>query len=301
MSDVCTRRPIREVDALPGDASPIREHKTEFVEHTADMDGVPFVLVEPQSRETPVVVEVPHAGIQVDPVSMALCTAPARAIVTDADLYVDELMSDAPGEGATLLCARWSRYVLDLNRDENDVDERAVVDGSQTNRPFGLIWHLTTKGEPALSHPLQADELERRLVWVHRPYHKALSAVVERKRRRFGRVVVLSAHSMPSQGVFADVVTGTQGRTTAAAGVIDLVERQAKSLGWSVLADDPYPGGATTRRWGRPAEGIHAIQLELSRHLYMDEATMQKHKSNFAITRSFCRGLVAKLGHAALG
>jgi N-formylglutamate amidohydrolase len=265
------------------------------------MNEAPFELVEPRSRETPVVVEVPHASIRIDPRSMALCVAPAQAIVADADLYVDELMADAPVEGATLLCARWSRYVLDLNRDEKDVDERAAVDGNEVNRPYGLVWLLTTQGQPALSRPMQADELERRLSWVHRPYHEALRAVVERKRQRFGRAVLLSAHSMPSQGVPADIVTGTQGRTTAAAGLIDLVERQAKSFGWTVSGDDPYPGGATTRRWGRPAAGIHAIQLELARHLYMDEVTMQKYRDNFAIARSFCRGLVAKLGHAALG
>lgn len=266
-----------------------------------DMDEAPFELVEPRSRETPVVVEVPHASIRVDPLSMALCVAPAQAIVADADLYVDELMADAPLEGATLLCARWSRYVLDLNREDDDVDERAAVDGSKVDRPYGLVWVRTTKGEPALSRPMQADELERRLAWVHRPYHETLRAVVDRKRQRFGRAVVLSAHSMPSQGVPADIVTGTQGRTTAAAGLIDLVERQARSFGWRVSGDDPYPGGATTRRWGRPAAGIHAIQLELARHLYMDEVTMQKCRDKFSTTRSFCRGLVAKLGDVALG
>ena len=133
------------------------------------MPMAPFKLVEPARGETPVVVEVPHAGLWLDPISMALCTAPTYAIARDADLYVDDLVQDAPEQGATLLCSKVSRYVLDLNRDERDVDAMAVMDGKAKHRPCGLLWHASTRGEQALAKPLPMQELERRLDWLYRP------------------------------------------------------------------------------------------------------------------------------------
>lgn len=272
-----------------------------FFPHTGGVDAGPFELTEPITGETPVVVEVPHASVRLDPASMALCLAPVREVAVDADLYVDELMADAPLEGASLIVSRWSRYVVDLNRDEDDVDERAVQGGASKIRPWGLLWCETTSGVEALRGPVSRDELTRRLDWLYRPYHAALDALVKRKRQRFGRVVVLSAHSMPSLGVAADVVMGTLRGTTAASGLVDLVEQEARSFGWRVAHDDPYAGGATTRRHGNPQAATHAIQIELSRRLYMEEGTLGKRTDGFSLARAFCRRLVAKVGAAALG
>jgi len=98
----------------------------------------------------------------------------------------------------------------------------------------------------------------------------------------------------------ADVVTGTLRGTTAARGLVDLVEQEARCFGFRVAHDDPYAGGATTRRLGNPP-GTHAIQIELARHLYMEEETLRRRAEGFALVRSFCRRLVAKVGAAALG
>src|SRR5687767_8243092 len=87
---------------------------------------VPFSIIEPTAEETPVIVEVPHAGLWVDGPALATLVAPARSIGRDADLWVDELYADAPARGATLLVAHVSRYVVDLNRSEKDVDIESV-------------------------------------------------------------------------------------------------------------------------------------------------------------------------------
>jgi N-formylglutamate deformylase len=153
-------------------------------------------------------------------------------------------------------------------------------------------------------------ELERRLDRFYRPYHQALERVVCRKRSRFGGVVVVSLHSMPSMGkdvgtgqmtARADVVVGTRGQTTASRGLIALVEDHARSFGWSVAHDDPYRGGATTARLGQPSQGVHAVQIELARRLYMDETSLAPKDGSFDIVQSFCGGLVARIGTAALG
>lgn len=269
----------------------------------------PFELIEPRSGETPVIVEVPHASVLVDPVSIAHNMAPMNALARDADLYVDELMADATEVGASLLVATWSRYVLDLNRDADDFDGLAVVGGTQQNRPCGLLWRTTTRGDRALVAPVTKEEMERRLEMAYRPYHAELERLVESKRERFGLAVVLSMHSMPgperskvvSSGAAADVVIGTLGRSTAQHGLIGLVESHVRGHGWTVSHDDPYAGGATTRRLGNPHHGVNALQVELARRLYMDEQTLRKIPYAFALMKSFCRGLVAKIGAAALG
>jgi N-formylglutamate amidohydrolase len=278
---------------------------------------VPFELLEPAGAETPVIVEIPHAGLELPAPFLEPLAAPARALGRDADLYVDTLYGDAPIEGASLIACRTSRYMVDVNRAEGDVDGE-VVEGvdSGVRMHHGLVWRTTADGEPALVRRLTRAELEERLDLVWRPYHRALWSLIERKRARFGVAVVLAAHSMPSverpsardvrgpsrearsPRTRADVVPGTRGRRSADARLIDAVEEHAVARGWTVRHDDPYAGGFTTQHYGRPADGVHAVQVELARRLYLDEGTLRP-AGDFAAVRQWCRELVAKLGDVA--
>jgi N-formylglutamate deformylase len=271
----------------------------------------PFERIDPRGPETPIVVEIPHAGLESAPPFLEPLSAPARSLARDADLYVDSLYSEAPDVGATVLVARTSRYVIDVNRGERDVDAE-VVEGARADVRLhhGLVWRTTSDGEPALSRRLSVHELEERLDLVWRPYHRELAAIVERKRARFGIAVVLAAHSMPSidrgprrdavESVRsrADVVPGTRGRRSAAGRFIDAVEEHAVAQGWTVRHDEPYAGGFTTQHYGRPSENIHAVQVELSRRLYVDETTLRP-LPTFAAVRDWCSLLVSKLGALA--
>jgi N-formylglutamate amidohydrolase len=286
----------------------------------------PFEVFEPTGTETPLVVEIPHAGLDLPPRFLEPLTAPARAVGRDADLYVDALYQDATAEGATVLVARTSRYVIDVNRAESDVDADVVEGGrGDVRMHHGLVWRTTSDGEAALGRKLTRAELEERLEAIWRPYHRTLTELLNRKLARFGVAVVLAAHSMPSvergqgrerdgrdrdvsrlsspggarsQRTRADVVPGTRGRRSAAARYIDAVEALAVARGWTVRHDDPYAGGFTTQHYGRPAEGLHAVQVELARRLYLDESTLRP-TSEFVGVRSWCRGLVAELGRLA--
>jgi N-formylglutamate deformylase len=268
------------------------------------MRAPPFEVFEPTGRETPVVVEIPHAGLDLPAPCLETLAAPARALARDADLYVDALYEDAMAEGASVLVARASRYVIDVNRAPSDIDGE-VVEGERTHPTWhhGLVWRTTSDGDPALARKLTRAELEERLDHVWRPYHRALAELLERKRARFGIAVVLAAHSMPSverdpssrpAGPRADVVPGTRGRTSAAGPFIDAVEAHAAARGWSVRHDDPYAGGFTTQHYGRPEQGVHVVQVELARRLYLDESTLRPTR-DFPAVRQWCRGLVAKL------
>ncbi len=263
-----------------------------------------FVLTEPRAPEVPIIVEVPHAGLEVDAEALATLVAPASAIGRDADLYVDELYADAPDAGATLLTARMSRYVCDLNRSEHDVDRDTVLGATGRASPHGLIWRSTTDNRAAIARPLPKAELERRLLAYYRPYHDRLDELVRDRLARHGFVIVVSGHSMPSRGrdghddpgrERADVVPGTRQQTTAAPAVIEVAERVAARFHFGIAHDEPYRGGHTTVRYGRPTTGIHAIQIELNRKLYMDELTLSKKPNEFRVVRSFCRALVQEL------
>lgn len=260
----------------------------------------PFTVIEPTGEETPLVVEIPHAGLGVDGPTLARLAAPARAIGRDADLYVDDLYADAPSAGATVLTSHVSRYVCDLNRSERDVDAESV-EGAPTHARAtrGIIWRLTSEGARVLEAPLSRVELERRLDSYYRPYHRTIAELLERKRARFGFAVILAAHSMPSvgraghgdpQAVRADVVPGTRGRTSASAAFIDCVDAHARKAGLSVAHDDPYQGGYTTQHYGRPDLHVHVVQVELARRLYMDEATLSKN-AGFDRMRTWCTAL----------
>lgn len=268
---------------------------------------LPFDVIEPtpSSPETPVIVEIPHAGLHLDAIALATLAAPARSIGRDADLWVDELYQDAPARGATALVARTSRYLVDLNRSEKDVDSESI-EGAPTNARAtrGIVWRLTSEGIRVLDAPLPRRELDRRLDAYYRPYHRKLADLIDRKRARFGFAVVIAAHSMPSLGrgphgdaptARADVVPGTRGRTSAAAPFIEAVDHHARSSGFSVAHDDPYQGGYTTMHYGRPSADIHVVQVELSRRLYMDELSLQK-TAGFERVRAFCAELVEKVG-----
>jgi len=275
----------------------------------------PFDRIDPSGPETPVIVEVPHAGLDIPAAFLEPLVAPARAIARDADLYVDRLYADAPIEGATLLVARTSRYAIDVNRGEGDVDADVVEGGRADIRVHhGLVWRTTSDGDVALSRRLTRDELEERLDLVWRPYHQELGSLVESKLARFGIALILAAHSMPSieRGASpagregresppqrADVVPGTRGRRSAAGRFIDATEACATAHGWSVRHDDPYAGGFTTQHYGRPADRVHVLQVELSRRLYLNETTLRP-LATFGAVREWCRGLVARLSGLAL-
>jgi N-formylglutamate deformylase len=261
-------------------------------------------VIEAHEPRIPVVVEVPHAGTAVDPSSMPWIVAPVRSLGRDADLYVDQLFQDAPSLGATLVVARLSRYVCDLNRDVGDIDAESVQDFTGPSYPHGLIWRRSTDGHSVLPRPLPQHELQRRLDEVYYPYHQALQRLLNMRRDEFGYAVLVCAHSMPSRGraghvdvgqARADIVPGTRGRTTATPALIDATEAVARQLGWTVAHDDPYRGGFTVGQYGRPEQGWHAVQIELSRALYLDESSLVP-SVGFKKVREFCRLLVARLG-----
>lgn len=271
----------------------------------------PFDLTVPDDEPRPLLVEIPHAGLAVPEAVADELDAPPGAILRDADIYVDKLYAHAPRLGATTLVSNVSRYVIDLNRARTDIDPQTVPGhpSASSPQPRGVIWRTATDGRPLLRRPLSFEALERRLVDYYDTYHAALRQTLERYRARFGYAILLAAHSMPSRGrsmhtdpgvARADIVPGTQGRTTADPRVIDLVDAHFREAGLTVRHDRPYRGGWTTQHYGRPASGWHAIQIELNRALYVDEATGRPRDGDFERLQELLDGVVGKLAQLEL-
>jgi N-formylglutamate amidohydrolase len=260
----------------------------------------------PEHGRTAVLVEVPHAGLIIPDALRDEILASRETLQRDADLHVDELYRLAPNAGAALLTARLSRYVVDLNRAPDDVDLEPShgFSGLRGAQPRGVVWRVTTEGRPVLRRALDSRAVQQRLRLYHEPYHVRLRQELAAIRQRFGFAILVAGHSMPSSvrrnareiERRADVVPGTLGRSSAGSEVIELVDQHFREAGLTVRHDEPYRGGFTTAHYGRPAEGLHAIQIELNRALYMDELTCAPKPGEFERLQELLENLIRRLG-----
>jgi len=247
----------------------------------------PFALLAP-ATPGPFVFASPHSG-DLYPADMGAAAGLGMASLRSAeDALVDRLIAPGQAQGATLLLGRLGRAWVDLNRDPDDLDP-VLIDGLDERTPspraaagYGVIPRLTGDGRPLYDRRLDADEAAGRIARVHAPYHAALEELMQAARARHGMAVLVDWHSMPSRATQGrggargpDVVLGDRHGASCAADLTRRLRRSFEALGWRVALNQPYSGGWTTQRWGRPAEGFHAVQIELNRALYLDEATLE--------------------------
>ena len=268
-----------------------------------------FSVLDSAGPPTPLVVEIPHAGTLFDAESLALTMAPARSVGRDADLLVDRLFRGAPKLGAPTVVAHLSRFVVDLNRQRDEFDGSTVEGGRADQLPRGVLWRTTTEGDPIVVRRLTPAEAERRLAGYYDPYHAAVRRLLDAAHARFGFAILLCAHSMPNRGrglhsdagiERADIVPGSRGRTSAAPEVIDALDAEARAAGFTVRHDDPYRGGFSTAHYGKPDTRVHAVQIEIGRHLYMNEDLLRPVDPGFARVTAFADALVLRLAELRL-
>ena len=247
--------------------------------------AAPYVIA-PAARPGRFVFASPHSGT-IYPVDMAASPHLDEAGMRSAeDALIDRLIALGPDQGATVIAATVGRAYLDLNRDPQELDP-VLIDGVKagaatlrTSAGYGVVPRLSGDGHPLYDRRLSRAEADARIARVHRPYHEVLSQLMQSTQAREGSAVLIDWHSMPSQvtrtapGVRGvDVVLGDRHGTACDPAMTRRLKALFESLGWRVALNHPYAGGWTTQVWGRPAEGLHAIQIELNRALYLDEAT----------------------------
>ncbi len=230
------------------------------------------MLYDFRSGTTPLLVNVPHAGTHLPPEIAARLSVEASAL-PDTDWHVHRLVEGAAGQGASLMRARYSRYVIDLNRGS---DDEPLYAGATT----GLVptenfdgSAVYRNGEPG------EDDIAERIERYWRPYHDKLAQTLEDLRGRHGFAVLFDVHSIRSavprlfEGRLPDLNLGTfEERSCAAELQESVAEKLAAAEGFSTVVNGRFKGGFITRHYGRPAEGVHALQLEIAQSSYMDES-----------------------------
>jgi N-formylglutamate amidohydrolase len=199
---------------------------------------------------------------------------PART-VPDTDFFVHELYGFAPEDGITLIHGRFSRFVIDLNRDPSG--QKLYADGRAET---GLV-PVRTFGQEPIYRGAEPDaaEIARRVELYYQPYHAKVDAVLRELLTEFPRVLLYEAHSIrrfvPSirPTPFPDMILGDQRGKTAAGELTRIALTTLQGAGFDVAHNDPFMGGYLTRKFGRPHERIHSLQLEMSQDVYMDEAS----------------------------
>jgi N-formylglutamate amidohydrolase len=257
----------------------------------------PIERREPAGPPAPLVLASPHSGayyprdfIDASPLDLA-------QLRKSEDCYVDELFGAGPDLGAPLLRALYPRAYVDVNREPYELDPDmfehplpAYVNTTSARVAAGLgtIARIVGNRREIYRAKLSFAEAERRIGGVHKPYHQALRAMVARARQQFGFCILLDCHSMPSSGLpmdpegdgrAVDMVIGDRNRTSCHSVLPDMVHHHLSAAGYHVIRNNPYAGGYTTQHYGNPADGIHALQIEVNRALYMDETTLQRRAS----------------------
>lgn len=237
----------------------------------------------------PFFISIPHAGEVIPPEVKWLKSLPETVLMCDVDRFVDLLYGPAIKMlGINSIIATTHRYVVDLNRLPDDIDERSVEGSSNPAGMFttGYHWSQTTTEAPLMKEPISM-ELHKLLTQKYfEPFHKSISAQFSQfKNAGHKKVYHLDAHSMPSMGTAAhrdpgkrrpEIVVSDQDGTSCDTDYKDLVMNSYKTAGFEVAYNWPYKGGRITQTYGQPQKGQHTVQVEMSRALYMDEATKQK-------------------------
>ncbi|MDR5760900.1 N-formylglutamate deformylase [Caballeronia sp. LZ035] len=233
--------------------------------------------------DAPLLISIPHLGTQI-PDSLRSQYTDVALTVADTDWHLDRLYSFARALGATILGARLSRYVIDLNRPPSD---ESLYPGQTTT---GLCPDLTFRGEPVYREGCVPDaaEKQRRVAAYWQPYHDTLRAELKRLRERHANVLLWEAHSIASvlprlfDDKLPDLNIGTQDGRTAAASVQQEVERAAAAGPFTWIANGRFKGGYITRHFGAPQDGVHAVQLEMCQSTYMNEAAPFEYRPEVA-------------------
>lgn len=250
-----------------------------------------FEVREPSVQRIPFVFSSPHSGRFYSPSFLAQSRLSAHQIRRSEDPFVDELFAAATALGAPMLVAHFPRAYVDVNREPYELDPRmfegalppyANIGSSRVAGGLGTIPRIVAENMEIYQGRLPVAEALERIETIYKPYHAALRRLIARTHARFGYCVLVDCHSMPGNvriagsGDKPDVIIGDRYGASASGtlsrGAIDILD----DLGFNVVRNKPYAGGFITEHYGRPSRGLHALQVEVSRALYVDEATLEK-------------------------
>jgi N-formylglutamate amidohydrolase len=268
-----------------------------------------FVLKRPARQAGPMIFASPHSGRDYPAEFLARVVLDRQAIRSSEDAFVDHLFDAAPRHGAPLLAARAPRAFIDLNRAADELDP-AVIEGihrmahnPRVSSGLGVIPRVVAGGRAIYRGKLSLTEAEQRITQFWHPYHDALGTLIDETRASFGSAVLIDCHSMPHEAIEAhcrpgqprpEVVLGDRYGVAAGQDVMDRVQAAFEASGLRVVRNAPFAGAYVAQAYGRPSRGVHVVQVEIDRALYMNEGQVEP-LPGFAAFREMISGVVAEL------
>jgi len=256
----------------------------------AELDP-PFEILEPGDWRGPIVFNSPHSGRVYPRDFLAAARLDLATLRRSEDSFVDDLIIGTVRRGHPVMRAHFPRCYVDVNREPYELDPR-MFDGrlpsfanTRSMRVAGglrTVARVVGDSQEIYGERIPVDDALRRIENLYKPYHRALRRLLTRVHRDFGAAVLVDCHSMPSTAGTkderhrADVVLGDRYGTSCVGAVAETIEATLRRLGYAVSRNKPYAGGFITEHYGNPAAGVHSIQLEINRALYMDERRYER-------------------------
>ncbi len=248
----------------------------------------PPVSITPARLPGPVIIALPHSGTHYPDDSQQRSRLSALTLRRSEDAFLGQLLAFAPALGIPIIATPFARAYVDVNRGADELDPQLVGIFGQGHSislraaaGLGVVPRIVGSGVEIYAAPLSADVVQQRIAAVHAPYHAALAALIARTQAQHGLAVVLDFHSMPSGKwhgrPLANIVLGDQRGQSCGEIFTRAVEQGFIAQGLQVVRNDPYAGGYTTQHYGAPWHGVHVLQVEIDRGLYMDESRIESH------------------------
>ena len=252
----------------------------------------PFEILEPDRTLAPVLVNSPHSGDWYPEAFLAKTRLAIRDLRRSADLFMDQILLGTVERGLPLMLAHFPRSFLDVNREPYELDPK-MFDGRlpafantrslRVTSGYGAVPRLVAESTEIYARRIPVGEALRRIDQYYLPYHAALRHKLTGLQRSFGSALLIDCPSMPSASIARqahqpDVILGDRHGTSCAEDVIDFAEETLRQLGFVVARNQPYAGGFITEHYGTPVTGVHALQIEVNRALYMHESTFEPHQ-----------------------
>ena len=260
----------------------------------------PFSVREHDEPGAPFVFNSPHSGRIYPKSFLQASRLDPLTLRKSEDALVDELFAPVVKLGAPLMLAHFPRAYLDVNREPFELDPALIADqlppyaNSQTVRVIGglgTVARVVADQEEIYSEPLKLETVLWRIHRLYKPYHARLQQLIDARKQKFGSSVLIDCHSMPSNpsgdrsGERPDFVIGDRFGTSCGPELSRFVVSQLRAMGYVVAKNKPYAGGYITEHYGRPGRGLHALQIEVNRALYLDETTFERNPNFAAVQR----------------
>jgi len=276
----------------------------------ADTIDPAFETVQPATLTAPFLFNSPHSGIVYPRSFVDQSRLDLPVLRRSEDTLVDRLFSDVTRLGMGFMRAHFPRCFLDVNREPYELDPRmfegrlpayANTRSMRVAGGLGTIARIVGEAQEIYGRRIPVDDAINRIETLYKPYHRTLRQLMVQMQRSFGVAVLVDCHSMPSgcqRDQRIDIVLGDRYGTSCATIIPDIMESELRRRGYTVVRNKPYAGGFITEHYGNPASGMHAVQIEINRALYMHEATYEPAES-FQTVRSDLLDMALSLSRIA--